>query len=437
MPPSFTDIAIPLAMTDSIQPEHDDIDVLLEELLVDAHGDDEQLTAIHEGMEASIELPVDVLVAGEPMALVDVNYEGNTRRGLVAQCVRMDSSEHKRRVSLADVQIQSNTQAYRFVCAYCRWLCVEPIAMHAGPDVTKESEERAEEEINIDMTDTVDLVVMVTKQRAARCRQLTDQRVITLKAPTTYQTVPGQIVTVQPNKFWHFKGHPYLSGEIVSTRIDVEVLNLPLLAISEVAVWDPQLAFDSIISDLADEDGSETRGTNSAWIKATIARGPRPVYEMQQIIPGLDLDDIDAIELDPIIEANELREQGDDEGAHQIFADLLEADLRCLDAHAHLGNMTFDLSPKQALMHYNVGVEIGLQAVGTNFRSVLPWSWPNNRPFLRCMFGYGLSLWKLERWQQAVLLFESIVDLNPTDELGVRDMLPEVRAEQSYDESGG
>ena len=424
-------------MTDSIKAEHNDIDGLLEELLVDAYGDDEQLTAIHEGMEASIKLPVDVLVAGKSMSLVGVNYDGNTRRGLVAQCVNMDSSKHKHRVSLADVQIESHTQAYRLVCAYRRWLCVEPIAMPAGPDVTKESGEMAEEKINIDMTDTVDLVVMVVKQRAARCRQLTDQRVITLKAPTTYQTVPGQIVTVQPNKFWHFKGHAYLSGEIVSTRIDVEVLNLPLLAISEVAVWDPQLVFNSIISDLADEDDSETLGLNNAWIKATISRGTRPVYEMQQTIPGLDLDDLDAIELDPIIEANDLREQGDDEGARQIFAGLLETDLRCLDAHAHLGNMTFDLSPQQALMHYNVGAEIGLQALGTNFRSVLPWSWANNRPFLRCMFGYGLCLWKLERWQQAVLLFESIVDLNPMDELGVRDMLPEVRAEQPYDESGG
>lgn len=67
-------------------------------------------------------------------------------------------------------------------------------------------------------------------------------KIITLRTPACYFTVQGQIVTVEPIKFWYFNGHPYLSGDIVSTRIDVEMLGLPLLTISEVGVWDPQEA---------------------------------------------------------------------------------------------------------------------------------------------------------------------------------------------------
>ena len=36
----------------------------------------------------------------------------------------------------------------------------------------------------------------------------------------------------------------------------------------------------------------------------------------------------------------------------QSRIDLCEADLRCLDAHAHLGNLMFDARPEDAIRHY-------------------------------------------------------------------------------------
>lgn len=41
-----------------------------------------------------------------------------------------------------------------------------------------------------------------------------------------------------------------------------------------------------------------------------------------------------------------------------------EDDLRCLDAHAHLGNLAFDHWPQEALRHYAVGLRIGELSVG-------------------------------------------------------------------------
>jgi hypothetical protein len=85
---------------------------------------------------------------------------------------------------------------------------------------------------------------------------------------------------------------------------------------------------------------------------------------------------------------------------------MLEVDLRCLDAHAHLGNMLYQHFPKWALSHYEVGVRIGELSLGDGFDGVLGWGLIDNRPFLRCMHGYGLCLWRLERWEQAERAFD-------------------------------
>jgi len=50
---------------------------------------------------------------------------------------------------------------------------------------------------------------------------------------------------------------------------------------------------------------------------------------------------------------------------------LLAEDLRCLDAHAHLGNFVFDHFPGKAIRHYEVGVRIGEFSLGEGFNGVL------------------------------------------------------------------
>jgi hypothetical protein len=52
--------------------------------------------------------------------------------------------------------------------------------------------------------------------------------------------------------------------------------------------------------------------------------------------------------------------------------ELCQADLRCLDAHAHLGNLVFDSSAQQAIRHYEVGVCIGELSLGPDFDGLLP-----------------------------------------------------------------
>jgi len=84
-------------------------------------------------------------------------------------------------------------------------------------------------------------------------------------------------------------------------------------------------------------------------------------------------------------------EAGDLDGARRLLMSLAEADLRCLDAHAHLGNLELDHRPDLALRHYLVGVRIGEMSLGPSFAGVLSWGYTDNRPFLRCMHGLGLA----------------------------------------------
>ena len=168
------------------------------------------------------------------------------------------------------------------------------------------------------------------------------------------------------------------------------------------------------------------------WAKPIIARGPRQMFEMEQVVPGRDPDDPES---DPICESNDLKDNGDYGEARKILMELCQADLRCLDAHAHLGNFDFDGGPKDAIRHYEVGVRIGEQSLGPDFDGLLPWGHIDNRPFLRCMHGFGLCLWRLGRFDEAERIFERMLWLNPSDNQGVRFLLNEMRSKTTWEKS--
>ena len=313
---------------------------------------------------------------------------------------------------------------YRYLAAYCRWLGTEPIASPIPPD-SESTGDVIEADDEIDMTKPVELIVLVVKARTVRCRQLSGHRVITLRAADVFDVVPGLIISVDPNKYWQFKGHPYLSGRIMSTRIDAKALGLPPLEIKELGMWGPCGADN----DDNDCDDGEELANNSYEV---LAPGSRPLFAMQQILPGHNSDDFVDVDFDPIIKANDLREHRNFTEAQQIHSGLLEADLRCLDAHAHLGSMAFDSFPSKACDHYGVGVQIGELALGVDFEGVLSWDQLDNRPFLRCLHGFGLCLWKLDRWEEAAKVLERILELNPMDELDIKSMLPDVLAHRPH-----
>ena len=84
---------------------------------------------------------------------------------------------------------------------------------------------------------------------------------------------------------------------------------------------------------------------------------------MEQVLPGEDPD----ADWDPIMECNELREAGDAAAARKILMDLCQSDLRCL-------------------------------------------------------YGYGLCLWRLNRRDEAAAVFRRMLWLNPADNQGIRSL---------------
>ena len=66
---------------------------------------------------------------------------------------------------------------------------------------------------------------------------------------------------------------------------------------------------------------------------------------------------------------------------------------------------------------------------------MLQWGLLFNRPFLRCLHGYGLCRWRLGHVQDAQRVFERILSLNPDDNQGVRFCLEDVRRGVQWEDS--
>jgi tetratricopeptide (TPR) repeat protein len=161
------------------------------------------------------------------------------------------------------------------------------------------------------------------------------------------------------------------------------------------------------------------------WKKITAK--PRTAFEFDKIA----WDDVaahsDDVDNSPVCDAAELHQAGHDEAARELLMEVLAVDLRCIDAHGHLGNLEFDSSPERAMLHYEIGGGIGELSLGPSFSGFLPWGMINNRPFLRCLHGLGLCEWRLRRLLEAEQIFERILRLNPNDNQGVRFCLPAVK----------
>lgn len=363
-------------------------DDLLADILGAATGDQAELRALLRALKRHIGLPCAGTLAGEAVTLTKFAYDGNARRGLTATVTRPGGHEYV--VSAADVSL-AESDGQRYLEAYRRWMGLAP----AG-----------------DLQ--LDLAVLSLSVNAAWCRALGSGETVTLRPGNLSDLVPGVIATVKPAKRWLYGGHPYLSGSVEAIRLDAKALGLKPLGLEARGEWDPAEAY-----------WGEPGEPIAEWAKAIIRRGRRPQFEMEQVVPGEDPDNPWS---DPISESNDRKEAGDFLGAYLILMQLCRADLRCLDAHSHLGNLRFDQRPGEAIRHYEVGVRIGELTLGESFDGLLPWEMTNNRPFLRCLHGFGLCLWRLERFAESAAVFERLLWLSPRDALGARFVIDEIRA---------
>ncbi|MBI4700960.1 MAG: cytoplasmic protein [Deltaproteobacteria bacterium] len=380
-----------------------------------AKTEDQQLRALQAAAQKEVTLPADAFVIGEPVEVASIHYSGHPRAGLTVHCRR---GERLFDASLAYVDFLPGSDGARFVALYRAWLGLgelphEP-AVHGAAPVRRHKVTGDD----ITIGEPVDLIVLACKSNALRCRLLGTARELTLRTAVRDE-VPGEIVSVVPTKQWTHAGHAYVAGRVVSSRNDVEALGLTPLALKDEGEWDPEEEYWGEEGEPIDE-----------WAKPIIAHGKRPMFEMEQVIPGADPEDFDS---DPIVEASEMNAAGHRARARELLMGMLAQDLRCLDAHAHLGNFEFDRRPEQALRHYQVGVSIGVFSIGKQFNDVLAWGLIDNRPFLRCMHGLGLCWWRLGKTKEAGAIFRKILWLNPSDNQGARFNLVAVEAGRDWE----
>ena len=68
---------------------------MLEEILADAYGEDEQLWAFRQVFEDAALMPAEGIVIGEAVSVTKINYDGNTHRKPRATCKKVNGSHLK------------------------------------------------------------------------------------------------------------------------------------------------------------------------------------------------------------------------------------------------------------------------------------------------------------------------------------------------------
>ena len=66
------------------RPRRGALDNLIEQFTVDAYGDAEQLWAFRQAFEDDLTVPCAATIAGAPVTVVKFDFDGNERRGLIA-----------------------------------------------------------------------------------------------------------------------------------------------------------------------------------------------------------------------------------------------------------------------------------------------------------------------------------------------------------------
>ena len=309
----------------------------------------------------------------------------------------------------------------------------------------------------------MDILVIASKRTNLRCLTLPEREVVVLRPSGGIRDqAEGEILRVEVAKEWPYARQRYVSGKVVDSWIDGEVLAPVPLRLRRVFEWDPKEQFldawrDEIRESRRRKMGkpenrpSAKRGRHLSvvppepapeWVMGIASSGRRMAYEMEQVlpddlVPGVRPDDIDN---DPIVYAVDHFHGGDFDTAFDILQRCLQADTRCIDAYAHLGLMRVgDLQSEWAhvwmlggIKCYRAAVTVGERSLPPDFDGVLPWSCIDNRPFLRALHGLALCLWRLGDFAEALAILKRILRLNPDDNQGVRFLLPHLESGMSY-----
>ena len=128
---------------------------------------------------------------------------------------------------------------------------------------------------------TIQLAVLSVKNKAATCRDLATGERVVFRMTTKRGPVPGEILTLSKWEKIPRRGSMEVSGTVKDLRLETEVLGLTPLRLHPAGEWNP-----------AEQYWGEEGEPIEEWAKPIITHGPRPQFEMEQVLPGAgDLED--------------------------------------------------------------------------------------------------------------------------------------------------
>lgn len=95
-----------------------ELDALIDDLTVDAYGDEEQLAGFLVGADEALQRDEPARIAGIEVEVIEVDAGPDARTGLTAR-VQRDGQTYD--VALADLTFAGDSQLGRIVAAYRRW----------------------------------------------------------------------------------------------------------------------------------------------------------------------------------------------------------------------------------------------------------------------------------------------------------------------------
>jgi tetratricopeptide (TPR) repeat protein len=114
--------------------------------------------------------------------------------------------------------------------------------------------------------------------------------------------------------------------------------------------------------------------------------------------------------------------------ARHTFNTIIKKCPHFIDAYNQLAVLELDLGNRsQAGLYFQSALEIGRSVMPDNFTGRLPWSWAENRPFLRALYGLSLVLLQEGINNGAKGLLERLLNLDPDDPLGARLLLEDIK----------
>lgn len=235
-------------------------------------------------------MPFDAVVIGEPVSVVGFDYDGNERRGLTARCRRANGDRYD--VAAWEIECPGDAPASCYLMAYRKWSGITSRPRQVNRRVIASDR-------------FVEMVVLSVRQKTACCRLLNSECIVTLRSEESIDAVPGEIITAKRSRLSRRVGRDALAAKVESVRLDIAALELIPLKPEQRGTWDPQEHYWG-------DEGEPIE----QWVKPIIAQGLRPEFEMEQVLPGTDHEDLMD---DPITESVERKESGDRSGARAVL----------------------------------------------------------------------------------------------------------------------